>query len=74
LQVAGAGARKPLFSPKFEMHYFAVMTAEEVGAVVNRSAEAVRHDLRLARAWLRRELGGVRHTSGAEQVSTVRVC
>jgi RNA polymerase sigma factor (TIGR02999 family) len=41
-----------------EMHYFGGMTAEEVGAVVNRSAEAVRHDIRLGRAWLRRELGG----------------
>ena len=40
-----------------EMHYFAGMTAEEVAAVVNRSAEAVRHDIRVARAWLRRELG-----------------
>jgi RNA polymerase sigma factor (TIGR02999 family) len=40
-----------------EMHYFAGMTAEEVAAVVNRSTEAVRHDIRLARAWLRKELG-----------------
>jgi RNA polymerase sigma factor (TIGR02999 family) len=40
-----------------EMHYFGGMTAEEVAAVVNRSSEAVRHDIRLARAWLRRELG-----------------
>jgi RNA polymerase sigma factor (TIGR02999 family) len=39
-----------------EMHYFGGMTAEEIAAVVNRSAEAVRHDIRLARAWLRREL------------------
>src|SRR5437016_2787478 len=41
-----------------EMHYFGGMTAEEVAAVVDRSSEAVRHDIRLARAWLRRELGG----------------
>ncbi|HTR35596.1 MAG TPA: ECF-type sigma factor [Bryobacteraceae bacterium] len=39
-----------------EMHYFGGMTAEEIAAVVNRSAEAVRHDVRLGRAWLRREL------------------
>lgn len=39
-----------------EMHYFGGMTAEEVAAVVGRSAEAVRHDIRLARAYLRREL------------------
>jgi RNA polymerase sigma-70 factor (ECF subfamily) len=41
-----------------EMHYFGGMTAEEVAAVVERTPEAVRHDIRLARAWLRRELGG----------------
>jgi len=41
-----------------EMHYFGGMTAEEVAAVVHRSSDAVRHDIRLARAWLRRELGG----------------
>ena len=41
-----------------EMHYFGGMTAEEVAAVVDRSSEAVRHDIRLGRAWLRRQLGG----------------
>ena len=40
-----------------EMHYFGGMTAEEVATVVNRTPEAVRHDIRLARSWLRRELG-----------------
>ncbi len=39
-----------------EMHYFGGMTAEEVAAVEGRSAHAIRHDLRLARAWLRRSL------------------
>ena len=39
-----------------EMHYFGGMTAEEVAVAVDRSAEAVRHDIRAARAWLRREL------------------
>ena len=39
-----------------EMHYFGGMTAEETAAVVGRSVHTVRHDLRLARAWLRREL------------------
>ena len=39
-----------------EMHYFGGMTAEEVASVVGRSPHAVRHDLRAARAWLRREL------------------
>ena len=39
-----------------EMHYFGGMTAEEIAVVAERSAHAVRHDLRLARAWLRRRL------------------
>jgi RNA polymerase sigma factor (TIGR02999 family) len=39
-----------------EMHYFGGMTAEETAVVVGRSVHIVRHDLRLARAWLRREL------------------
>lgn len=39
-----------------EMHYFGGMTAEEAATVVGRSVHTVRHDLRLARAWLRREL------------------
>jgi RNA polymerase sigma factor (TIGR02999 family) len=41
-----------------EMHYFGGMTAEETAAVVGRSVHIVRHDLRLGRAWLRRELAG----------------
>jgi RNA polymerase sigma-70 factor, ECF subfamily len=39
-----------------EMHYFGGMTAEEVAAAVGRSVHVVRHELRMARAWLRREL------------------
>jgi RNA polymerase sigma factor (TIGR02999 family) len=39
-----------------EMRYFGGMTAEESAAVLGRSVHAVRHDLRLALAWLRREL------------------
>ena len=39
-----------------EMHYFAGMTAEETAAATGRSVHVVRHELRLARAWLRREL------------------
>jgi DNA-directed RNA polymerase specialized sigma24 family protein len=38
------------------MHYFGGMTAEEAAVVAGRSVHIVRHDLRLARAWLRREL------------------
>ena len=39
-----------------EMHYFGGMTADETAVVLSRSVHTIRHDLRLARAWLRREL------------------
>jgi RNA polymerase sigma-70 factor, ECF subfamily len=39
-----------------EMHYFSGMTAEEIALVSERSAHAIRHELRVARAWLRRRL------------------
>ncbi|MFZ0590166.1 MAG: ECF-type sigma factor [Bryobacteraceae bacterium] len=41
-----------------EMRYFGGMTAEETAEVVGRSVHVVRHELRLAHAWLRRELAG----------------
>ena len=40
-----------------EMHYFGGMTAEESAEALSQSVHAVRHDLRLAQAWLRRKLG-----------------
>ena len=39
-----------------EMHYFGGMTAEETAEALGRSVHVVRHDLRLAQAWLRRKL------------------
>jgi len=47
---------EPALGQIVEMHYFGGMTAEEVAVAVDRSAHSVRHDIRLARAWLRREL------------------
>ena len=41
-----------------EMRYFGGMTAEETAEALGRSVHVVRHDLRLAHAWLRRELAG----------------
>ena len=46
----------PMLAKIVEMYYFGGMTAEEVAAVEQRSAHAIRHDLRLARAWLRRAI------------------
>jgi hypothetical protein len=37
-----------------EMRYFGGMTAEETAEVVVRSVHVIRHELRLAHAWLRR--------------------
>lgn len=39
-----------------EMRYFGGLTAEETAQVTGRSAHAVRRDLRLAQAWLRRQM------------------
>ena len=39
-----------------EMNYFRGMTAKEAAMAAGRSVHVVRHELRLARAWLRREL------------------
>jgi DNA-directed RNA polymerase specialized sigma24 family protein len=38
------------------MRYCGGMTAEETAAALNLSVHVVRHDLRLAQAWLRRNL------------------
>lgn len=47
---------QPPLAEVIEMHYFGGMTAEEMAVAVGRSAHVVRHQLRIARAWLRREL------------------
>ena len=39
-----------------EMRYFGGMTAEETAEALSQSVHVVRHDLRLAQAWLRRKL------------------
>src|SRR5213594_529067 len=39
-----------------EMRYFGGMTAKELAEFLGRSVHIVRHDLRLAQAWLHREL------------------
>lgn len=39
-----------------ELRYFGGMTAEETAETLSQSVHVVRHDLRLAQAWLRRKL------------------
>ncbi|HJT90084.1 MAG TPA: ECF-type sigma factor [Bryobacteraceae bacterium] len=41
-----------------EMRYFGGMTAEETAEALGQSVHVVRHDLRLAQAWLRRKIRG----------------
>lgn len=48
-----------------EMRYFGGMTAEETAEALGRSVHVVRHDLRLAQAWLRRSLGAAHTEPGA---------
>jgi len=48
----------PELAQLIEMRYFGGMTAEQSAEVLGRSVHVVRHDLRLAHAWLRRELAG----------------
>jgi RNA polymerase sigma factor (TIGR02999 family) len=48
----------PALAKVVEMHYFGGMTAEEVAVALDRSVHVVRHELRFARAWLRRALTG----------------
>jgi DNA-directed RNA polymerase specialized sigma24 family protein len=39
-----------------EMRYFGGLTAEEIAQAVGRTVHVVRHEIRFAQAWLRREL------------------
>jgi RNA polymerase sigma-70 factor (ECF subfamily) len=47
---------EPALAEVVELHYFAGATAEEASKALGRSVHIVRHQLRLGRAWLRREL------------------
>jgi RNA polymerase sigma factor (TIGR02999 family) len=48
----------PLKVQLIEMRYFGGMTAEESAAVLSISVHVVRRELRLAQAWLHREIAG----------------
>jgi RNA polymerase sigma factor (TIGR02999 family) len=48
----------PLKGKLVEMRYFGGMTAEESAAAVSKPVYLVRRELRLAQAWLRKELSG----------------
>jgi len=48
----------PAKAQLIEMRFFAGMTVEECATALNQSLHTVRKDLRLAQAWLRREMDG----------------
>lgn len=48
----------PPLGEVIEMRYFGGLTAEEIAQAVNRSVHVVRHEVRFAQAWLRRDLLG----------------
>jgi RNA polymerase sigma factor (TIGR02999 family) len=50
---------EPRLAQVIELHYFGGMTYEEIGAALGASAATVHRDLRLAKAWLLNEIGGI---------------
>jgi len=52
------GSTDPLMVQLIEMRYFGGMSAEESAAVLSMSVHVVRRQLRLAQAWLRKEVAG----------------
>ena len=52
------GRTDPLKVQLIEMRYFGGMTAEESAAVLSLSVHVVRRELRLAQAWLHKEMAG----------------
>lgn len=56
LTLESLARENPPLAQLIEMRYFGGMTAEESAEVLGRSVHVVRHDLRLAHAWLRREM------------------
>jgi RNA polymerase sigma factor (TIGR02999 family) len=46
----------PPLAEVIEMRYFGGLTAEEIAEAVGRTVHVVRHEIRFAQAWLRREL------------------
>jgi len=46
----------PALGEVIELNYFGGLTAEEIAETVNRTVHTVRHEIRFAQAWLRRDL------------------
>jgi RNA polymerase sigma-70 factor, ECF subfamily len=56
LAIEALASENPPLAQLIEMRYFGGMTAEESAEALGQSVHVVQHQIRLARAWLRREL------------------
>jgi RNA polymerase sigma-70 factor (ECF subfamily) len=54
--IEGLFRQHPPLGQVIEMRYFGGLTAEEIALAVGRTVHVVRHEIRFAQAWLRREL------------------
>jgi RNA polymerase sigma factor (TIGR02999 family) len=54
----------PLKAQLIEMRYFGGMTAEETSTALSKPVHSVRRELRLAQAWLRKEMAGENSHAG----------
>jgi RNA polymerase sigma-70 factor (ECF subfamily) len=54
--IEGLFREHPPLGEVIEMRYFGGLTAEEIAVAAGRTVHVVRHELRFAEAWLRREL------------------
>jgi RNA polymerase sigma factor (TIGR02999 family) len=68
--LAALEVKDPLLARLVEMRYFGGLTAEESSAVLNLEINAVRRQLRLAEAWLRREMGSPASGSSSKPPGT----
>jgi RNA polymerase sigma factor (TIGR02999 family) len=54
--IEALSSEHPPLGEVIEMRYFGGLTAEEIAQAVGRTVHVVRHEIRFAQAWLRREL------------------
>jgi RNA polymerase sigma factor (TIGR02999 family) len=54
--ITALGNEKAALAQVIELQYFGGMTAEEIAEAAGRSVHVVRHEIRFAQAWLKREL------------------
>ena len=56
----GLQQMEPRLAQVIELYYFGGLTYDQIAAALSTSAATVHRDIRLARAWLMNEIGGVR--------------